>query len=106
MEISVLEQQVLMTLLRLDPNGYGISIRADLSSRTGKDYALGSIYSALDRLARKGFATSRQGIATKERGGRAKLHFVISGEGRRALDQSVRDFEALRSGLNGAEVLP
>ena len=105
MEISSLEQQILLTLLRLHPNGYGVSIRDELAARTGKNYSLGSIYSALDRLARKGFATTRQGEATPERGGRAKLHFMISGEGRQALAQSVRAVDALRKGLKGAEVL-
>ena len=101
MEISNLEQRVLFALLRLHPNGYGVSVRDELLSTAGEDHSLGSIYATLDRLARKGFVTPRQGEATAERGGRAKLYFTITGEGRRALDESTRVVDRLRKGLRG-----
>jgi PadR family transcriptional regulator PadR len=98
-DISILEQHALFALLRLHPNGYGVSVRDELLSKTGKKYSIGSVYATLDRLTRKGFAEPRQGESTRERGGKAKLYFTITGEGRRTLDQSMKAFEMLREGL-------
>jgi PadR family transcriptional regulator PadR len=105
LEISALEQQVLLALLRLNPNGYGVSVRDELLDKTGNEHSLGSVYAALDRLARKGFVASRQGEATAERGGRSKLYFTITGEGRRSLDRAVKAIDILRQGLSGVGAL-
>ncbi len=103
-DISLLEQHVLLAILRHQPSAYAIPIQQTIKDRTGKDHKLGTIYAALGRLEDKGFLASRQGEATAERGGKRKLYFSITASGRRALDVSFKATNALREGLQGQEV--
>ncbi len=80
------EQAVLLAILRLGPNAYGVPIRHDLCERLGRAVSVGAIYTALERLERKGFVFSWTGGATEERGGRAKRFYGIEAPGLRALD--------------------
>jgi PadR family transcriptional regulator, regulatory protein PadR len=81
------EQAVLVTLVRLHGNAYGVPIHRKLSER-GKEVAIGAVYTTLDRLEEKGFVRSRRGDPTPERGGRAKRYFEITAAGQRALEET------------------
>ena len=70
MELTTLEQHLLLAVLGLHPNAYGVSIREHIRERTGREPSTGSVYASLDRLEEKGFVRSRQGEATAERGGK------------------------------------
>jgi PadR family transcriptional regulator, regulatory protein PadR len=80
------EQAVLLAVLRLGSNAYGVPIRRDLSERLGRTVSVGATYTALERLEWKGFVSSWTGGATAERGGRAKRFYRIEAPGHRALD--------------------
>jgi PadR family transcriptional regulator PadR len=95
-ELSLLEQRTLLAIMRLKDSAYGISIQNCLLETTGKEYSVGSIYSALDRLEDDGFVKSRTGEATKERGGKKKQYFSLTGEGVCALDAAMNSWDALR----------
>src|SRR5205809_8053403 len=82
------EQAVLLAILRLGANAYGVPIRHDLTARLGRAVSVGAIYTALERLEAKGFVSSWTGGATNERGGRAKRFYRIEAPGRGALDQA------------------
>jgi DNA-binding PadR family transcriptional regulator len=84
------QQQVLYALLRLREKAYGVTIWQELEERTGEALAIGSVYSTLERLERKGFVSSRMGEPTPERGGRAKRYYAITGAGAAALQRSER----------------
>jgi len=92
------EQIVLLALLRLRDNAYGMTIRREILKRTGREVSIGAVYATLDRLEQKGYVSSRQGEATPERGGRAKRYFRIEAPGRRALNSS-RETIARMGGL-------
>jgi PadR family transcriptional regulator PadR len=98
-ELSALEQRVLMAILRLNPNAYGISIQDKLQEVTGKEHSLGSIYAVLERLEEKGFIKSRTGEATAERGGRRKQHYVLAAEGEAALQEAMNTWKVLSRGI-------
>jgi PadR family transcriptional regulator, regulatory protein PadR len=66
------ELMVLLALIRLGDEAYGVPISHEIEARSGREVALGSVYAALERLAEKGLVTSRLGDPTAERGGRAK----------------------------------
>lgn len=87
------EQLVLLALLRLRDNAYGMKIRQELAERAERDVAIGAVYATLDRLQAKRLVTSWTGEATAERGGRAKRYFKLTAEGHQALQasQAVRD---------------
>lgn len=69
---------MLLALLRLGPDAYGTSIRREIEAHTGRSVSVGALYTALDRLERKGYATSALADPTPQRGGRAKRYFALS----------------------------
>jgi DNA-binding PadR family transcriptional regulator len=93
------EQVILLAILRLTDDAYGVTIRREISAHTQRDSAPGAIYTTLDRLETKGFVRSSLGEATPERGGRAKRYFKVTAQGRRALKRARDEFARLASGL-------
>jgi PadR family transcriptional regulator PadR len=83
-----LEEYVLLGLVCLGENAYGVTIRREIAERIGRDYSFGTIYTTLERLERKGYVSSRVGNPTHERGGRAKRYFRIEAPGIEALNHS------------------
>jgi PadR family transcriptional regulator, regulatory protein PadR len=98
-QIGQLEQYVMLAIMRKQPRAYGVSVQQELFERTGKEYSVGAIYTTLEKLEKKGFAASRQGEATAERGGRAKMYFNLTAKGHSALQASLNAIESLRRGL-------
>jgi PadR family transcriptional regulator len=98
-DLTLIEQQMLLAIMRLHPNAYGVSIRDEIKTRTNKEYSFGSIYAVLERLENGGLIESREGEATAVRGGRKKLYFTIAGAGEKALQASLNAMDAMRSGL-------
>jgi PadR family transcriptional regulator, regulatory protein PadR len=98
-ELTTLEQHLLLAIIALHPNGYGVSIQDHIKERTGREPSTGSIYASLDRLEEKGLVKSRQGEPTKERGGKRKLYFTITARGQHTLRQSLQAIDALSHGL-------
>ncbi|MEZ4415748.1 MAG: helix-turn-helix transcriptional regulator [Gemmatimonadota bacterium] len=79
------EQLVLLAVLRLDNEAYGMEVREEIEQRTGRSVSYGAVYTALDRLEQKGYVDYRLGEPTPERGGRARKYFRVLAEGRAAL---------------------
>jgi DNA-binding PadR family transcriptional regulator len=92
------EEVVLLALVRLRENGYGVTIRREIAERTGRDVSYGAVYTTLERLERKGYVSSRVGEPTPKRGGRAKKYFRIEAPGINALNET-RDTIASMGGL-------
>src|SRR6266436_973559 len=82
------EELVLLALVRLRENAYGVTVRREIAERTGRDVSFGAVYTTLERLERKGYVKSRMGEPTPERGGRAKRYFQIEAPGIRALNET------------------
>lgn len=99
------EQIVLLAILRLREDAYGVSIRSEISIRTGRDTARGALYTTLDRLEEKGFVKSRMGDPTPIRGGRAKRYYTVSASGVRAVARSQRALQRMLDGLEISGVL-
>ena len=83
--LGEMEMMILLAVVRLGDDAYGVPIAKELISIAGRDVALGSIYAALDRLEQKHFVSSSLGDSTPERGGRAKRYFRPTAAGVRAL---------------------
>ena len=94
------EQLVLLAILRLGKDAYGVTIRAELHDRARRTITPGALYTALERLETKGLITSRMGDPTPQRGGRAKRYVTVTGAGRQALTRAVRAYERLLDGLD------
>ena len=81
---------LLLTILRLGDDAYGVPLSRELSQLRGSDVSVGSVYAALDRLELKGLISSRLGGATAERGGRAKRYFRVTEVGLRSVEETRR----------------
>jgi PadR family transcriptional regulator PadR len=82
------EQLVLLAIVHLGDRAYGTTIRKEIEERTGRSVAVGALYTALDRLERKGHVDSSLSDPTPQRGGRAKRHFRLRSPGAAALKRS------------------
>ncbi len=93
------EQLLLLAVLRLGEDAYGVTIRREIEERTGREVSLGAIYPTMDRLEEKGLLTSFMGEPTGERGGRSRRYFTVLPEGVRALCRARDTFLAMWEGL-------
>ena len=75
------EELVLLTVAGLGDEAYGVSVQQRLEEETASAISIGAVYTALERLERKGFVRSRLGSATPQRGGRRKRMFQVIGNG-------------------------
>lgn len=93
------EELVLLAILQIGNNAYGLTIRRALEDATERPVSIGAAYATLDRLERKGLIDSWQGEATPERGGRAKRYFKVSSAGVRALSDMNLARQKVSTGL-------
>ena len=93
------EQLILLALVRLKDEAYGIPIHDEIRRRGGRDVTLGSVYKTLERLEDKGLVRSLLGEPTPERGGRRKKYFRIQPLGLNALRQEITSLHRMADGL-------
>lgn len=97
--LGELETLVLLAILRLGDDAYGVGVGHEIGSRTGRRLSRGAIYTALRRLEAKGYVGGALGDPTPERGGRAKRFLHVTAEGLDALRSSTGDVDRMRAGL-------
>lgn len=97
--LGELEQLVLLALVRLGDDAYGVTVHEAIRTRTDRETSFATIYTTLARLEAKGLVESFVGAPTPERGGRAKKHFTLTASGRAALRRSLADLRAMVQGL-------
>lgn len=93
------EQLVLLALVRLGDDAYGMTVQLELARRAGRNASLGTVYTTLARLEQKGLVATRVGEPTAERGGRRKRHFTVLPAGHRALKISLAAVHRMAAGL-------
>ena len=86
--ISNFELMVLLALIGLGDEAYGVPISLEIEEHSGHDVALGSVYAALERLQNRSFVSSTVGEPTPERGGLAKKYFKITGKGMKVVQET------------------
>ena len=86
---------VLLALLRLGDEAYGMPIAQAIEETTGRDVVLSSVYFALERLQKKGMISSTLGEPTAERGGRAKRYYRVTARGLREVRDTRRTLTKL-----------
>lgn len=85
--LGSLEESVLLAVVFLAPSAYGVELH-DTLREAGRGVSIGSLYVTLSRLEEKGYVSSKNGEPTRERGGKAKRYFSITGLGQQALDEA------------------
>jgi len=84
------EQLVLLALLRLKDQAYGVSVRQEIQGRTGRNVAIGAVYACLERLERKGYVRATISDPEPVPGGRAKKYFRMTRTGAEAFRETRR----------------
>ena len=95
-----LEQLVLLAVLRVGRDAYGVPVHQAILTRAGRDLTLGSIYKTLARLETKGLVTSRIGAPTALRGGRRTRCYSVTAVGKRTLQASMQSLQRMAAGLD------
>jgi PadR family transcriptional regulator, regulatory protein PadR len=96
--LGVLEEQILVAVLRTCGEAYGMEVRREIERVTGRDLAIGAVYATLDRLEAKGLLTSSRTFGD----GPSRRLFELSAEGARALAATRAMRERLWRGIDVA----
>jgi PadR family transcriptional regulator PadR len=95
--LGSLEEQVMLAVLRTGTEAYGMNVRRELESVTGRDFAIGSIYVTLDRLEAKGLVASAR---AETAGAPSRRVFTVTRAGAQALDETRAQRDRLWSGVS------
>jgi len=96
------EQMVLLSVMRLGEEAYGLAIKDELEAVAGRSPSSGALYTTLDRMEQKGLLESRAGDSSSERGGRPRRYVRLTAAGQEMLAHSRSTLLALWEGLEGA----
>ncbi|SNS84885.1 Transcriptional regulator PadR-like family protein [Ekhidna lutea] len=77
-KLGEFEEMVLLAVILLKEEAYGVEIKKELEARLGERLSVGSIQSALKRMEEKGFLNSEFGEATNKRGGKRKRIYTAT----------------------------
>ena len=80
--LGAFEELVLLALVQVGENAYGMSLRRELADRSGRDVSIGAVYSTLSRLEDKGYVAS---MLDESGGGRPRRIYELQQSGREAL---------------------
>ena len=95
------EEIILLTILKLKGNAYGVSIRKQIYRDTGDKRSFASIYQPLDNLVRKKYVRRVKGDPTARRGGKSKFYYEVTPEGLKNLRKLKKAHEQVWSGIPG-----
>lgn len=108
--LTRVEEILLITILRLEENAYGVSIRDRIRLDLEEKWSFGSIYPALDKLVRLGLLRRIKGEPLSERGGKSRFLYRVTPGGLEALMKlrEVQDklWADLPAGLTGKKTHP
>ena len=94
------ELMILLVVLRLGDDAYGVPIARELRVQGGREVSLAKVYATLERLQEKGYVSSELADATQERGGRAKRYFSVTGQGLKKVRKTQRILVRLWRGVS------
>lgn len=94
--LGVLEEQVLVAVLRTDADAYGMEVRREIERVTGREMAIGAVYSTLDRLEAKGLLKSARVMVDDQ----SRRRFHLTRHGAHALTETRAMRERLWRGVD------
>jgi len=84
-DLTLYESIILLAILRLEDNAYGVTIREKIEEIAQRSISYGTLYSYLDQVHRKGYVSKSAGKPSPERGGRRKIFYKLTADGKGAL---------------------
>jgi len=79
--LGAFEELVLLALVHLDRESYGMALRREIERRSGRDVSIGAVYATLNRLEGKGYLESRLEDGGDERGGQPRRNYQLLAAG-------------------------
>lgn len=89
-ELTRHEELILVAIWRLGENAYIVSIRKNIRAVTGKTIHYGSMCNTLSALVRKGYLSSKESQPVAQQGGRRKILYNLTSEGKEALKHAYK----------------
>ena len=89
-ELTKHEELILLAILKLGENAYIVTLRRHIKEITGKSINYGSLCNTLSALIRKGYIKSRESDPLPRQGGRRKVLYSLTTEGKKALKQAYK----------------
>ncbi len=105
-ELSKFEEQILLSVWKLQNEAYGVSIFEHITKLTNKDLAIGGVYFPLERLVKKGFLSAEKGSPTPTRGGQSKRFYKLTKIGMNELIKSRITQEKFWEDLPNSDLVP
>lgn len=96
--VGEFELYVLLALVHLGDDAYGVTIRREIETRTKREIAIGAVYATLARLEEKGLVRFRVSDPQPIQGGRARKHVLLTAAGERALRHSTNMLARMMAG--------
>ena len=94
--VGVLEEQILVAVLRAREEAYGMEVRREIERVAGRELAIGAVYATLDRLEAKGLLVSHR----IQGDGPTRRRFALTAAGAHALTETRRMRERLWQGID------
>ena len=94
------EQLVLLAIVQLGEDTYGVPIVEEIERRTGRTASPAAVYVTLRRLEQKGLLASRMGDPTPERGGKARRCVRVTRAGLDTLRETRQAMDQMWKGLD------
>lgn len=97
--LAEFELYIMLALVRLGDEAYGVAIRQEIEARTGRPVSIGAVYATLGRLGDKKLVDFRISEPLPVQGGRSRKYFRLTPQGREALDHSTGMLTRMMDGL-------
>lgn len=94
------EQLVLLAIVQLKDDVYGVPIADEIERRTGRSVSAAAVYVTLRRLEQKGLLSSTMSDPTPERGGKARRCVKVTPAGLDSLRASRQVLDRMWKGLD------
>lgn len=93
------EEVYMLAIMTLKDNAYGVTIKKEVTQKTGKIVSYGGLYFTLDQLVKKGLVDKTPGAPTATRGGRTKFYYTLTKLGKEALRATYEHQKSLWDGV-------
>jgi PadR family transcriptional regulator PadR len=99
--LGTFEEQVMVAVVRVSADAYGMAVRCEIERITGRDVAVGAVYATLDRLEAKGLLESARACSEG-----ARRTFSVTTAGAQVLAETRAMRERLWRGVDLRPLLP
>lgn len=86
--LTIFEQIILASIITLEGEAFGVSIRKRAKELSGKSIMYGSLYNILDQLHRKAYVTRTKRKPTLDESGHEKIFYKVTPSGIKVLQEA------------------